>query len=39
MNKNIYYLGMVSFFTDFGGVLILGVIFYWYGFRKIGKLF
>ena len=23
----------------FGGVLILGVILYWYGFKKIGKLF
>ncbi len=31
--------GFVDLLPYFGGVLIVGVFLYWFGFRKIGKLF
>lgn len=31
--------GFVDLLPYFGGVLIIGVFLYWFGFRKIGKLF
>jgi len=40
-SESIFFRGtsFVDLFPYFGGVLILGAILYWYGFRKIGKLF
>jgi len=39
--ESIFFRGteFIDLLPYFGGVLILGVILYWYGFRKIGKLF
>ncbi len=39
--ESIFYRGtaFVDLWQYFAGVLILGSILYWYGFRKIGKLF
>jgi ABC-2 type transport system permease protein len=40
-SESIFFRGteFVDLIPYFGGVTILGVILYWYGFRKIGKLF
>jgi len=40
-SESIFFRGssFVDLLPYFGGVLILGVMLYWYGFRKIGKLF
>ena len=39
--ENLFYRGtsFIDMVPYFSGVLILGSILYWYGFRKIGKLF
>jgi len=39
--QSIFFRGtsFIDLLPYFGGVLFLGVILYWYGFRKIGKLF
>ncbi|MBL0707562.1 MAG: ABC transporter permease [Sulfurimonas sp.] len=31
--------GFIDLLPYFGGVILLGIVLYWYGFRKIGKLF
>lgn len=40
-SESLFYRGtsFIDMMPYFGGVLILGTILYWYGFRKIGKLF
>ena len=40
-SESIFYRGtaFLDLWPYFGGVLTLGVLLYWYGFRKIGKLF
>ncbi len=40
-SESIFFRGseFVDLLPYFGGVLILGVFLYWFGFRKIGKLF
>nr|WP_321267926.1 ABC transporter permease [uncultured Sulfurimonas sp.] len=40
-SESLFYRGtsFVDMMPYFGGVLVLGIILYWYGFRKIGKLF
>jgi ABC-2 type transport system permease protein len=40
-SESIFYRGtaFVDLLPYFGGVALLGIILYWYGFRKIGKLF
>ncbi len=40
-SESIFFRGscFVDLLPYFGGVLILGIFLYWYGFRKIGKLF
>lgn len=40
-SESIFYRGteFIDLLPYFGGVLILGVLLYWYGFQKIGKLF
>jgi ABC-2 type transport system permease protein len=40
-SESIFYRGteFIDLIPYFGGVLILGVLLYWYGFQKIGKLF
>ncbi len=40
-SESIFYRGtaFVDLLPYFSGVLILGALLYWYGFRKIGKLF
>ncbi len=40
-SESIFFRGtaFMDLLPYFGGVLILGVLLYWYGFRKIGKLF
>ncbi len=40
-SESIFFRGtaFVDLLPYFGGVLILGILLYWYGFRKIGKLF
>ncbi len=39
--ESIFFRGtqFVDLWPYFSGVLILGIVLYWYGFRKIGKLF
>ena len=39
--ESIFFRGtqFIDLWTYFSGVLILGAVLYWYGFRKIGKLF
>jgi ABC-2 type transport system permease protein len=39
--ESIFFRGtaFVDLWPYFSGVLVLGVVLYWYGFRKIGKLF
>ena len=40
-SESVFFRGteFIDLLPYFGGVLILGIILYWYGFRKIGKLF
>ncbi len=40
-SESIFYRGtaFVDLWPYFSGVLILGILLYWYGFRKIGRLF
>ena len=40
-SESIFYRGtaFVDLLPYFGGVTLLGVLLYWYGFRKIGRLF
>ncbi len=40
-SESIFFRGssFIDLMPYFGGVLVLGVVLYWYGFRKIGKLF
>lgn len=40
-SESLFYRGtsFIDMMPYFGGVLLLGTILYWYGFRKIGKLF
>lgn len=40
-SESLFYRGtsFIDMLPYFGGVLMLGAILYWYGFRKIGKLF
>ena len=40
-SESIFYRGtaFVDLLPYFGGVILLGVVLYWYGFRKIGRLF
>jgi ABC-2 type transport system permease protein len=40
-SESIFFRGTdwVDLWPYFGGVLLLGILLYWYGFRKIGKLF
>lgn len=40
-SESIFYRGtaFIDLLPYFGGVIVLGIILYWYGFRKIGKLF
>ena len=39
--ESLFYRGtaLTDLWPYFGGVSLLGVLLYWYGFRKIGKLF
>jgi len=40
-SESIFFRGseFIDLLPYFGGVLILGIFLYWFGFRKIGKLF
>ena len=40
-SESIFYRGtsFIDLWPYFSGVLVLGIVLYWYGFRKIGKLF
>ncbi len=40
-SESIFYRGtaFIDLLPYFGGVIILGIILYWYGFKKIGNLF